>query len=133
MKRTLHDHIVYLEQTVQSLRDQLTRPTLTSTKLETVHTELKTAELALAHYRKAHELEQKIGGAAPTPSTPHPRDSAPSGDNHDDKTNTDRCASRHRRLPLVARAAQTRTLFIPYHKRPRRMPIVRGPMKRAVR
>ena len=103
MRRTLHDHIVYLEQTVQSFRDQLTRPTLTLSDREHIHTELKTAELALAHYRKAHELEERIAGDGPAPSAPQPKAPAPSDSNRDNHSPRDRSKSHHRRVPVVTR------------------------------
>lgn len=101
MKRTLHDHIVYLQQTVQSLRDELTRPNLSLVQREALGMELATAELALAHYRKAHELEEQIVGGAP--STPQPQNPSPSDSTRDKHTRKNRFGSRYHGRPLVAR------------------------------
>lgn len=60
MLRSLRDHIVELEMRIQTLRDKLTLPNLTEPERESVHAQIQVAELALSHYMKAYELEQKI-------------------------------------------------------------------------
>ena len=60
MDRTLHEHILYLEHRIQSLRDQLTESHRTAGERERVGAEIKVAELALAHYRAAYDLEKGL-------------------------------------------------------------------------
>jgi hypothetical protein len=56
MQHILHEHILRLEDRIQALSDQLTDP-----ERDRLSDELRVAELALAYYRKAFELEQQIG------------------------------------------------------------------------
>lgn len=60
MNRTLHQHLSFLEESAQRLRDQLTDPTLTVTEIERIKLDLHIAEIALLHYRSAFLLEQTI-------------------------------------------------------------------------
>ncbi len=65
MQHTLHEHILRLENRIQALSDQLTDSDRTIPERDRLSEELRVAELALAYYRKAFELEQQIGQAAP--------------------------------------------------------------------
>jgi hypothetical protein len=58
MQSTLQEHILRLELKIQTLCDQLTDPYRTNAERERFQAEIRVAELALAHYRKAYELEQ---------------------------------------------------------------------------
>jgi hypothetical protein len=60
MLRPLRDHIMNLEHRLQDLRGELTRPGLTKEERERIETRMRTSELALQHYVKAFELEQKV-------------------------------------------------------------------------
>ena len=60
MQNTLHEHIMRLELNIQTLRDQLTDPYLSTTERNQIESEIRVAELALAYYRKAYELEQTV-------------------------------------------------------------------------
>lgn len=60
MQNTLHEHIMRLELNIQALRDQLTDPYLATTERNQIEAEIRVAELALAYYRKAYELEQTV-------------------------------------------------------------------------
>ena len=62
MQNTLHEHIMRLELNIQALSDQLTDPHLTTPERDQIESEIRIAELALAHYRKAYELEQTVTG-----------------------------------------------------------------------
>lgn len=62
MQSTLHEHIMHLELKIQTLRDQLTAPYLTGLEHDRIQSEIHVAELALAHYRKAFELEHSFTG-----------------------------------------------------------------------
>jgi hypothetical protein len=68
MNRSLHDHVIDLEHSVQALRDRLTDLALTDPERKQLHAAMARAELALAYYRKAHDLEQSVAGTTPTPS-----------------------------------------------------------------
>jgi ABC-type phosphate transport system auxiliary subunit len=50
MRCTLQEHIVQLEEKIQRLRDELTKPTLVSVELQRIASELQVAELALTYY-----------------------------------------------------------------------------------
>lgn len=65
MKNSLHTHIIFLENTIQSLRNRLTRPGLTVEEIEDIELQLSTSESALDHYRKAYALETKVSGPEP--------------------------------------------------------------------
>lgn len=60
MLRSLRDHMVELEMRIQALRDKLTLPNLTEEERARTNSQIQVAELALSHYMKAFELEQKI-------------------------------------------------------------------------
>ncbi len=60
MQNTLQAHILHLEHKIQESRDQLTNPALTPAERTRMQSEMEIAELALNHYVKAFELEQKI-------------------------------------------------------------------------
>lgn len=60
MRRTLHEHIIFLEQKLQELGDHLTRPGLSRVERESITRETEIAKDALQHFRKAYELEQKL-------------------------------------------------------------------------
>ena len=60
MDRSLRAHIISLELRVQELRDQLTDPQRPSREIAYIRRQVKAVELALAHYRKAYELEQGV-------------------------------------------------------------------------
>jgi hypothetical protein len=60
MQSSLHDHIMFLEQSIQALSDRLTDPAHTTDERKRIHSQIRDAELALAHYRKAFELEGRL-------------------------------------------------------------------------
>lgn len=60
MQKTLHDHILYLEERVQVLLAELTAPRRFARERERIEAELHAAETALAHYRTAIDLEQSM-------------------------------------------------------------------------
>ena len=60
MLRSLRDHIVELQLRIQTLRDKLTLPNLTEAERASINSQIQLADLALSHYMKAFELEQKI-------------------------------------------------------------------------
>ena len=64
MQNSLHEHILHLENRIQELSDQLTRPCETSTR-ERIESELRAARLALDYYRKAFKLEQEVASSVP--------------------------------------------------------------------
>lgn len=59
MLQPLRDHIMHLEQRLQALRDELTRPTLNAGERKHIERRMRISELALRHYVKAFELERK--------------------------------------------------------------------------
>lgn len=64
MRHSLHSHVVYLENTVQDLRNRLTGH-LSPEESEDLTLLLVQAESALEHYRKAYELETGVSGPEP--------------------------------------------------------------------
>jgi len=67
MDQSLRQHIIFLEQRVQTLRDQLTDSSRVA-ELLWVQTDLLIAELALARYRAALALEGKVASPTEGPS-----------------------------------------------------------------
>ncbi len=67
MRHTLRAHIVYLENTIQSVREHLTKPGLKVDEVEDFELQLTLAESALEHYHKAYELELSVS----IPEPPH--------------------------------------------------------------
>lgn len=59
MLRPLRDHVMNLEQRLQALRDELTRPTVTAEERKRIRIRIRVTELALRHYAKAFEFERK--------------------------------------------------------------------------
>jgi hypothetical protein len=60
MERTLQEHIRFLEQRILRLTEQMARPIRTEEERNRLQAEILIAEQALAYYKKAYELEQKI-------------------------------------------------------------------------
>ena len=75
MRNSLHTHIIFLENTIQSLRNRLTRPGLTIEEVEDIELQLSTSESALDHYRQAYALEARVSGPEP-PNRPTGSESA---------------------------------------------------------
>ena len=71
MRHTLHSHIIYLENMIQSLRDRLTGSHLATEDREGLETQIYHAQVALAHYRKAyaHELSASNPEAPGSPGS----------------------------------------------------------------
>lgn len=67
MRHSLHSHIIYLENRIQSLKDGLTRPRLTTEEIQSLELQISVAELALTRYREAYSLELSVSN--PDPST----------------------------------------------------------------
>jgi hypothetical protein len=60
MQRTLNDHILRLRLKSQELRDKLTGTSLPVKEQARIKSELRDAELALGHFLKAFEIEQRL-------------------------------------------------------------------------
>jgi hypothetical protein len=75
MRHSLQSHIIYLENTIQDARNQLTRPDLSLDELQDLEMQLALAESAVSYYRQAYALELNVAGAEP------PNDSASSNKN----------------------------------------------------
>lgn len=65
MRHSLRAHVLYLENTIQSLRERLTKPRLSAEEAEDLQLQLTLAESALEHYRQAYELELSVSGPEP--------------------------------------------------------------------
>lgn len=65
MRHSLHSHIIYLEEKIQSLTDRLTEPHLTDDETQGLKAQIFHAIHALEHYRQAYALELSV-------STPEP-------------------------------------------------------------
>lgn len=60
MRHSLHSHIVYLENKIQSLRHRLTDSHLAIEERQSMESQIYHAELALKHYREAYLLEISV-------------------------------------------------------------------------
>ena len=65
MRHSLRAHIVYLENTIQSVREHLTKPGLKVDEVEDLELQLTLAESALDHYRQAYALELSVSRPDP--------------------------------------------------------------------
>ena len=65
MLHPLRSHIIFLENTIQSLRNRLTGPGLAIEELEDIELQLSLSEGALDHYGRAYALELKVSGTEP--------------------------------------------------------------------
>jgi len=65
MRQSLRSHILYLENTIQDLRNRLTQPRLTPVQIEDLNLQLSLAESAVEHYRQAYTLELSVSGSQP--------------------------------------------------------------------
>lgn len=69
MRHSLHSHILYLEDTIQQLKDRLTLLRLSADERAGLELQLAMAERALARYREAYALEISVAGSEP-PAAP---------------------------------------------------------------
>src|SRR5579859_5278589 len=69
MRYSLHSHIIYLENKIQSFRDRLTRSRLTPGEIQSLKMQIAHAELALEYYREAYALELSISSSDPPNSS----------------------------------------------------------------
>lgn len=65
MRHSLHSHIIYLENSIQDVRNRLTQPRLTEEEIEDLRLQLALAESALEHYRQAYTLELSLASPEP--------------------------------------------------------------------
>lgn len=68
MEQTLRQHIGFLEERLNDLRNQLSDPSRVAAELQRVRADLQIAELALSHYRKALDLERKLAANTVQPT-----------------------------------------------------------------
>jgi len=61
MERPLKDHISYLESRLQQLSRYVMENRRTQVERNKIESEIRAAELALTYYRKALELEKRVG------------------------------------------------------------------------
>jgi len=106
MRHSLHSHIIYLENTIQDLRNRLTRAHLGVEEFEDLQLQLATAESAITHYRQAYALELSVSGSEPPdqPGTKH-NGGADTAKNPKSEKTTDGLRSRkkpQRRQPAFA-------------------------------
>jgi hypothetical protein len=73
MQNTLRHHVLFLEHRLQTLNDQLTSPQPLNVGHESLQSEIRVVQSALAHYQKAFDLEQLIvsSQSSTTPGTLH--------------------------------------------------------------
>lgn len=65
MRHSLHSHIIYLENKIQSLKDCLTSPRITSDEIQELEVQISVAELAVTRYREAYALEISVSNPEP--------------------------------------------------------------------
>jgi hypothetical protein len=66
MRHSLHSHIIYLEKTIQDLKNRLTSLRLSPDEVLDLELQLTLAESALKYYREAYTLELSISGSEPS-------------------------------------------------------------------
>lgn len=66
MRHSLHSHISFLQDKIQSLRERLTNSHPSAEEIQEIKAQIFHAESALEHYRRAYALE--IGVSSPDPS-----------------------------------------------------------------
>lgn len=64
MERTPREHVFDIEERRQMLRDQLTKPSLSTAERTRIQHEIATSELVLTRYFEVFELEQKLARKA---------------------------------------------------------------------
>ena len=79
MRHSLRDHVLYLENTIRSVRDRLKKRRLSAAEVEDLDLQLTLAESALEHYRQAYALELSVSGPEP-PGRPEAQSGGSSGD-----------------------------------------------------
>jgi len=106
MRHSLQSHVIYLEDSIQSLRDLLTAHSLDADELQQIERQLAYAELALERYREAYALELNVSNPQPPdrPGTESGGDTEGIGDR--DKSNPEK----KNRLATVA--GRTRKRFV---------------------
>lgn len=60
MQHPLYEHFLSVQHRMQALKDRLTESSVAADQRKRIESDIELAELALMHYRKAYELEQKI-------------------------------------------------------------------------
>ncbi len=60
MRHSLHSHIIYLENRIQTLRDRLTTGRVSADEIGEIEQQLTNCEIALEHYREAYALELSL-------------------------------------------------------------------------
>jgi hypothetical protein len=60
MQRTLHEHIAYIEQKIESLKKALQEPGKSPSQQNETEIDLGIAERALVHFQKAFDFEQRF-------------------------------------------------------------------------
>jgi hypothetical protein len=113
MRHSLHSHIIYLENTIQDLKNRLTRVHLCIEEFEDLQLQLATAESALTHYRQAYELELSVAGSEP-PSQPDGAKSDGGADRPEISKPEKKNGLRGRKRARLIRS-QSRILRIPHH------------------
>ena len=113
MRHSLHSHIIYLENTIQEIRNRLTRAQLDVEEFEDLQLQLATAESALTHYRQAYLLELSVSGPEP-PDQPGAKDNGGAGRPGNLNTEKKKDGLRGRKKPHRPQPA-LRILRIPQH------------------
>ena len=65
MEHSLHDHIIYLENSIRDVKNRLAKSSLTPEETEDLQLQLSLGESALEYYRKAYSLERTFAGSEP--------------------------------------------------------------------
>jgi len=60
MDRPIREHLRALHQRIQELNEKIMKNRLTPEERNSVESEIRAAQLALEHFRKALELEQQL-------------------------------------------------------------------------
>jgi hypothetical protein len=88
--RPLHEHILLLEDKLQDLREKLTQNNLPASARDAMLVQVRIANDALNHFRRAVELEYALNTGDTTPLTrqshPHPLDISPKSNPRESET-----------------------------------------------
>lgn len=109
MRHSLHSHIIYLENTIQDMRNRLTRRGLPVEEVEDLELQLSLAESALTYYRQGYALELAVTGAEPPPASAEGEPKASKASTKDSKPENNNAALPGRRRIQVPRHTRFQT------------------------
>jgi hypothetical protein len=107
MRHSLHSHIIYLENKIQSLKERLTGSHFTDEERQSMESQVYHAEMALKHYREAYLLELSVSNPE-SPGSPGSKSKGGNGSPAIPKSET------RKKEGIVARARKRGGLGMPH-------------------